>query len=109
MLQLLNIKDSIIQESAKKELYERQAENRSIQSTGLAIANAKAQAEAEEISGLAEVNLAQYQMDAQKIVEECEIELIKETHEEELKFQAKMTELETERKKLLADIEARKL
>jgi hypothetical protein len=59
-----------------KVLLEVKAENRSVQSTGLAIANARAQAEAEEISALAEVNQSKLQMEAQTLLEQCEIDLI---------------------------------
>lgn len=58
-------------------LFALQAENRSVQSTGLAIANAQAQAEAAEISVKAEVEQATYQSTAKQVEEECDLELMK--------------------------------
>lgn len=58
MLERLQILDDISAEKVKKTLYELQAENKSIQSTGLAIANARATSEAEEIKAKAEVDQA---------------------------------------------------
>jgi hypothetical protein len=49
MLQRLEIKSEIQNEKVNKNFLELKAENSSVQSTGLAIANARARAEAEQI------------------------------------------------------------
>lgn len=58
MIERLQIQDDINAERVKKVLLELQAENNSILSSGLAIAEAKAQAEADEIKAQAEVDSA---------------------------------------------------
>ena len=56
MLQRLEIKSEIQNEKVNKTQLELKAENNSVQSTGLAIANARARAEAELIKAQTEVD-----------------------------------------------------
>jgi len=58
MIQRLEIKSEIQNEKVNKNFLELKAENSTVQSTGLAIANAKARAEAEQIKAQTEVDQA---------------------------------------------------
>lgn len=60
MLQRLDIQSEIQNEKGNKTFWELKAENEGVRSTGLAIANAKAKAEADLITAQTEVNEAQF-------------------------------------------------
>lgn len=87
MLQRLEIQSEIQNEKVNKTFLELKAENASIQSTGLAIANARARAEAELIKAQTEVDQATFQVNSQKIKETTELELIKQRYEDEIQMQ----------------------
>ena len=104
---------------ANKSFLELKAENSSLQSTGLAIANARAKAEADLITAQAEIDQATFYVNSEKIKEEAELELLKRRNEDELalikmkyedeiKMQEdllKDLEVEIEAKRKLVDIE----
>ena len=69
MLQRLEINSQIQNEKVNKNFWELKAENEGVRSTGLAIANAKAKAEADLIKAQTEVDQAQFQVNSQKIRE----------------------------------------
>lgn len=69
MLQRLEINSQIQNEKVNKNFWELKAENEGVRSTGLAIANAKAKAEADLIKAQTEVDQAQFQVDSQRIRE----------------------------------------
>ncbi len=67
-----------------KNYWELKAENEGVRSTGLAIANARAKAEADLIKAQTEVDQAQFQVNSQRIREQTELELIKQQYEDEI-------------------------
>jgi major vault protein len=69
MLQRLEINSQIQNEKVNKNFWELKAENEGVRSTGLAIANAKAKAEADLIKAQTEVDQAQFQVNSQRIRE----------------------------------------
>ena len=64
-------------EKSKKKLLQLQADSAGVQSTGQAVAEARAKAETSKIDGEAEVNEAQLESEATEIEHNAEIELIK--------------------------------
>lgn len=105
MLQRLEIQAEIQNETVNKQFLELKVENESVRSTGLAIANAKAKAEADTIKAQTDVDQATYQVNSQKIREQTELELIKMQYEDEIKLEQDKLELEIEGKTKLAEIE----
>jgi major vault protein len=85
MLQRLAIQQEIQNEIVNKNYLELKAENSSVQSTGLAIANARARAEADLIKAKTEVEQANYHVSSQKIREQTEYDLTKMRYEDEIK------------------------
>ena len=77
MIQRLEIQSDIQNEKGQKIFWELKAENEGVRSTGLAIANARAKAEADLINAQTEVDQAQFQVDSQRIKEHTDLELIK--------------------------------
>ncbi len=102
------IDDEAEAEKKRIKLYSLQAESASVETTGKALALAKAKAEAAEINGKAEVKQAELQVNALKITQKAELELIRSRYEAEEKHQQAMAELEIETNKKLAAIEAEK-
>jgi major vault protein len=102
------IDDEAEAEKKRITLYQYQATSASVETTGKALATARAKAEAAEINGKAEVNQAQLQVDALKITQKAELELIKSRNEAEENHNKAMTELEISTQKELAAIEASK-
>ena len=102
------IDDEAKAESERIKLYRFQAESASVETTGKAIALAKAKAEAAEINGQAEVKQAELQVNALKITQKAELELIKSRYEAEENHQKAMMELEIGTQRELANIEASK-
>jgi len=105
MLQRLEIKSEIQNEKVNKNFLELKAENSTVQSTGLAIANARARAEAEQIKAQTEVDQAQFLVDSQRIKEHTELEIIKMKYDDEVKMQEDMLDVEINSKKELIHIE----
>ncbi len=108
MLERQRINDTISCTSIMKGLLDIQAENSSIKSQGLAIANAKALADARKIEVQSEVDQAKATADSQKITEETDLELMRLEYEAELEFKKQMQEIEVSRQRELAQIEVKK-
>jgi len=102
------IKDNIQAENARKELLEKLAENNSIKSSGLAIANSRANAESKEIISKSQVEQKKFEVRAKEIKEETDLELLKLKYEADLEFKKQMKEIDIERQKKLAEVEASK-
>ena len=105
MLQRLEINSQIQNEKVNKNFWELKAENEGVRSTGLAIANAKAKAEADLIKAQTEVDQAQFQVDSQRIREQTELELIQQQYEDEIKLAEDKLELEIDSKRKLIEVE----
>lgn len=105
MLQRLDIQSEIQNEKGNKTFWELKAENEGVRSTGLAIANAKAKAEADLITAQTEVNEAQFQVDSRKIIENADLELIRQAYEDEINLAQDKLELEIESKRKLVEVE----
>jgi len=103
-----SIEDEAKAEKMRINLYALQAESASVETTGKALALAKAKAEAAEINGKAEVKQAELQVNALKITQKGELELIKNRYEAEENHQKAMADLEIQTNKELAAIEAEK-
>eukprot|EP01022_Parablepharisma_sp_SALTPOND_P000075 TRINITY_DN1002_c0_g1_i1.p4 TRINITY_DN1002_c0_g1~~TRINITY_DN1002_c0_g1_i1.p4 ORF type:complete len:588 (+),score=121.21 TRINITY_DN1002_c0_g1_i1:19636-21399(+) len=95
-------------EEAKKKLLQLKAESDSIKSKGQAIAEAKAKAEAAEISAQAEVVFANLKATAKKVKEMAEIEHQKDMNEIELAHRRQLNGLRINKAKELAEIESGK-
>lgn len=102
------IDDEAEAEKKRINLYKLQAESASVETTGKALALARAKAEAAEIDGKAEVKQAELQVNALKITQEAELELVKSRYEAEISHKKAMIELDVETNKKLAEIEAQK-
>lgn len=105
MLQRLGIQQEIQNEQVNKNFLELKAENSSVQSTGLAIANARARAEADLIKAKTEVEQANYHVNSQKIREQTELDIIKMKYEDEVKMQEELLDVEINSKRQLVQIE----
>lgn len=107
-LQKLVIEDESKAEAGKKTLLELQAKSEAVKNQGVAIANAKAKAEADEIRGRSALKNAELKAKAKKI--EYEANLSKEIKRRNtlLDHEKKMSELEIAKAKQLADIESKK-
>ncbi len=95
-------------EEAKKKLLELKADSDSIKSKGQAIGEAKAKAQAAEISAQADVVFADLQATAKKVKELAEIEHQKEMNAIELAHQKQLNELRIKKAKELAEVESGK-
>jgi len=102
------IDDEAEAEKKRIELYKLQADSASVESTGKALALAKAKKEAAEIDGKTEVTQAELHVKALKITQEAEIELIKNRYGAEAEHKKAMIDIEIDTRKKLADIEADK-
>jgi major vault protein len=102
------IDDQAEAEKRRIKLYELEAQSASVETTGKAIAVARASAEAAEINGKAEVEQAQLHVNALKIKQTEELETMKKRYEAEETHSKAMTELEINTQKELAAIEAEK-
>jgi major vault protein len=102
------LSDNSIVEEARKALLGLQAESDSIKSSGQAVAEAKARAEAAEISAEAEVNLADLRSQANSCKETTIIEFINKKHEAEIAHEKKMNNLKITKAKELSEIESLK-
>lgn len=105
MIQRLEIQSEIQNEKVNKNFWELKSENEGVKSTGLAIANARAQAEADLINAKSEVEQAQFMVDSRKIKEQTDLELIKQQYEDEIKLAEDKLDLEIESKRKLVEVE----
>lgn len=107
-LQKLIIEDESKAELSKKALLEFQAKSEAVKNQGVAIANAKAKAEAEEIKARSALKNAELRAKAKKI--EYEANLTRDVRKRTtlLTHETKLSDLEIDKAKKLADIEANK-
>ncbi len=91
-------------EEQKKHLLELQAQNAAIKSSGQAIAEAKAKAEASQIEGQLAVQLAQQDAEAKQIRAESELALLCARQEAELAHKQALVNLEIEQAQKMAEI-----
>jgi major vault protein len=91
-------------EQEKRGFLELQAENAAIESTGQAIAEARAKAEAAQIEAQLTVQLAQQEAEATRIRSEAELARLKASQEAELAFKENLNQLEIEKAERMAEI-----
>ena len=96
--------DTGTSEVERKKLLEVQAENAAIESTGQAVAEARARAEAAQIEAQLAVELAQREAEAQSIRAEAELEQLRSRQEAELAHQQALATLEIEKARQMAEI-----
>lgn len=107
-LQKLKIEDESKAEAAKKALLELQAKSEAIKNQGVAIADAKAKAEAEEIKAKSELKNAELKTQAKKLEYESNLAQDIKRKNAELEHQKQMEELEIWKSKESSLIESRK-
>lgn len=95
-------------EMAKKELLQLKSESSAVKSSGQAIAEANAKAEAAKIAANADVTFASDQSKAKSIKETAEIDYLNEKNKVEIEHQKKMGALEILNAQELATIESGK-
>ena len=95
-------------EAQRKELLLLRAESAAVETQGQAKAEAAALADAAKIKGEADVEQAQLRADALRIESTAHLEQLKLQHAEEVNHQRAVNELEVERARELAAIEAKK-
>lgn len=108
ILKKQKIEDEVAAEADKKKLLNIKAECDSIKTSGQAIAEAKARADALKISSEAEVLLASLKAKAEKIRHESSIEYSTKKQQIELEYDNKIKEVELNEKEQLAEIESSK-
>lgn len=108
VLKKQKIEDEVAAESDKKKYLNIVAECDSIKSSGQAIADAKARADALKITFEAEVMLAELKAKAEKIRQDNEIDYLRKKQELELDHEDKTKEIELNEKKILAEVESTK-
>jgi major vault protein len=108
VLKKQKIEDEVAAESDKKKLLNIRAECDSIRTSGQAIAEAKARADAMKITSEAEVKLAELKAQAQKIRQESEIDYLNRKQQIELDYHNSCKEIELNEKQQLAIIESSK-
>jgi major vault protein len=107
-LERQKINDEAQAERSKKELLALQAESAAVESTGQAIAEAKARAESAAIEGEAAVKQAKLTAEALTIKAEADLTQLRLKQEAEILHQKALNELEITKQKELAAIEAKK-
>jgi len=107
-LERQKLEDESKAESAKKKLLELQAESAVVEASGQAKAEAKAKSEATLIEAEAEVNQAQLKADSTKIQSDAEIEQLALLQKQEREHLMALNNLEVQRARELAMIEAKK-
>jgi major vault protein len=95
-------------EELRKKLIELQANSACVETSGVAIAEARGRAEAARIEGESNVALAQLRADAGSIREAMELELQKSRNELELKYARDLNEAELHKARELSKIESQK-
>ena len=108
VLKKQKIEDEVAAESDKKKYLNIVAECESIKSSGQAIADAKARADALKITFEAEVMLAELKAKAEKIRQDSDIDYQRKKQELELTHEDKCKEIELNEKQILAEIESSK-
>lgn len=103
-----SIDDQAEAEKKRIELFKLEAQSASVETTGKAIAIAKATAEAAGINGKAELEQATLHVNAIKIKQKEELDILKKRYEAEENHNKSMMELEVNTQKELANIEATK-
>jgi len=107
-LERQKIKDEAQAERTKKELLQLQAQSAAVESTGQATAEAQARAEASLIEGEGAVKQAQLRAEATRIRSEAELAQLKLRQHAEIHHRKAVAELELEKARELAAIEASK-
>jgi len=107
-LERQKLEDESKAEAAKKKLLELQAESAVVEASGQAKAEAKAKSEATLIEAEAEVNQAQLKADSTKIQADAEIEQLALLQKQEREHLMALNNLEVQRARELASIEAKK-
>ena len=107
-LDCLILENSAKVEEAKKGLLRLKAESNSIKSKGQAIAEAKAKAEAAEISAAADVVFAELQATAKRFKEMAGIDHVKMMNVIELEYKKNLNAIKVENEQQLAEIESKK-
>jgi major vault protein len=108
MLERQKLNDEAEAEKARMELVRLQTQSAVVESTGQATAEAKARAQAQQIEGEAAVKQAQLFAEANKAKSDVELLIMKMKQEREIAYQKALNNLEVERAKELAGIEATK-
>ncbi len=103
-LERQQIIDKAAAEVERKNLLALEAENAAIESTGQAIAEARAKAEAAQIEGQLTVSLATQEAQAEQIRSEVELAQLKARQEAELTHQQALVNLEIEKAQRMAEI-----
>jgi major vault protein len=107
-LERQKITDEALAEKAKKELLQLRAASSGVESSGQAIAEARARAEAASIEGQSSVNLARLKADSAKLTATAELNTLKSRQASEIEHQQSLNEIEIERARQLGEIESRK-
>jgi len=107
-LERQQIVDKAKAEAARKSLLELQGQSATVEATGAATADAKAQAARAEIKGSAAVEQSKLAAKASKIKAESELAEVKGEQEAEIAHQKALNDLEVSRARDLAEIEASK-
>jgi len=107
-LERQKIHDEAEAEKSRKNLISLQAETTVVESTGQAVAEAKARAEAANIEGTAAVEQARLNADAIKIKSQQELNQLVKKNLAEIEHLQQLNELEITKAKELAGIEAKK-
>merc|ERR1712100_234922 len=100
--------DEAAAESKRRELLELQAFSSSVESTGQAIAEAKARAKAASIEGESNIQLAKLKAEASQIKSQSELEISQAQRSAELEFRREQDQLELSKEKELTQIESDK-
>jgi len=107
-LERQKISDEAEAEKSRKALITLQADSQTVESTGAAIAEAKAKTQSAFIEAEASVKQAQMNAEATKIKAEAELSKLKGQQEAELSHTKALNDLEIVRARDLADIESKK-
>jgi major vault protein len=102
------IKSQIIAQKERIKLIELQTKSMSVESSGKAVAEAKAIAERIKIKGEAEESKSKLQVEARKVTELSELDMLKKKNATEIEKLTAMNNLEITTKQKLADIEVSK-
>ncbi|QIZ73127.1 colicin uptake protein [Oxynema aestuarii] len=103
-LERQGIVDKSAAEVERKNLLELQAENAAIETTGQAMAEARAKAQAAQIQGELQVNLAQQDAEAARIRAQVELNQLRARQEAELAHRQTLDNLEVEKARQMAEI-----
>jgi len=108
ILERQKIVDQANAEKARKSLIKLQTESASIETTGQAVAEARAKAEAMFIHGESQLKQSQLSADAAQIKAQAELETLKKQNDAIVEHQKALIELEIKKARELAEIEASK-